>query len=268
MLQQMKPAGRARTKARKNATPEGLDEAFDAQQRWLLIGIGVLLAVALISFALDWFRDPIVHRVLLILLAIAGVGVVVVIPLGLGGTAVFWRRKLRADRVGPGARGRRVPRATYVIGLGDGRDIRTKRNELWNEQNKWRWRPVALAVIVGGVAIAMPRQWQSSSAVRLFYLAMMMAFAVTAYVWMRKWFAYWAEVRRPTGITFWGARREVFMSWWNGHLFYGRLTALGFVALALVGYLGWRWPNGGVADGFLIGTLAAAAVASRVSRRQ
>jgi hypothetical protein len=161
-----------------------------------------------------------------------------------------------------------VPRATYAIGLGDGRDSRTKLNELWNEQNQWRCCPVALAVIVGGVAIAIPRQWQSSSAVGLFYVAMMMAFAVTAYIWMRKWFAYWAEVRRPNGITFWGARREALTIWWYGHFWYGRLTALGFVALALVGYLGWRWPNSGVADSFLIATLAAAAVASRISRRQ
>jgi hypothetical protein len=73
----MKPAQRARTRARKNVQPERLDEAFDAQQRWVLIGIGVLLSVALISFALDWFRDPVVHRILLILLAIAGVGVIV-----------------------------------------------------------------------------------------------------------------------------------------------------------------------------------------------
>jgi hypothetical protein len=114
----MKPAGRARTRAPKKE-PKRIRDAFDAQQRWVLIGMGVLLVVALISFALDWFRDPIVHRVLLILLAIAGVGVIVVIPLGLGASAVFWRTKLRADRVGSRPRGRRVPRATYLaIGLG------------------------------------------------------------------------------------------------------------------------------------------------------
>jgi hypothetical protein len=163
---------------------------------------------------------------------------------------------------------RRSPKAKGRKSRGDRRDSRTKLNELWREQNKWRWRPVALAVIVGVVAIAIPRQWQSSSGVRLFYVAVMMAFAVTAYIWMRKWFAYWAEVRRPTGITFWGARREAFMTWWNGHWWYGRFAALGLVALSLVGYLFWHRPNSAVANSFLVGTLVAAGVASRLSRRR
>ena len=114
----MKPA-RARSRPHKNLQAERLDEAFNAQGRWVIIGIGVLLTAALISFALDWFRDPVVHRILLILLAIAGVAVVVVIPLGLGASAVVWRTMLRTGRVEPLARGRNVPRATYLgIGLG------------------------------------------------------------------------------------------------------------------------------------------------------
>ncbi len=126
---------------------------------------------------------------------------------------------------------------------------------------------MALAVIVGGVAIATPRQWQSTLVVGLFYVVMMMAFAVTTYVWIRKWTYYWREVRRPTGLTFWGARRAAFMSWWNGHRAYGRAAALALVALAIAGYLGWHWPNAGTADSFLVVTLAAAAVASRLTRR-
>src|SRR5260370_41545507 len=100
----MTRAGRSRTRARKRAQPDRLDDPFVAEQRWVLIGIGVLLAVALISFALDWFRDPVVHRILLIVLAVGGVGVIVVIPLGLGASGVFWRTTAQVCRGRPSVR--------------------------------------------------------------------------------------------------------------------------------------------------------------------
>ena len=55
--------------------------------------MGVLVAVALIAFALDWFKDPLVHSILLKLMAVGGVAVLIAVPLGLGATAVFWRTR-------------------------------------------------------------------------------------------------------------------------------------------------------------------------------
>lgn len=112
----MKPVRRARPRQRTRR--DRLDDTFAAQQRWLLLAIGVLLTVALISFALDLFHDPLVHRILLILLAISGVGVVVVVPLGFGASVVFWRTKATTRPAGRQPRGGHVPRATYLgVGL-------------------------------------------------------------------------------------------------------------------------------------------------------
>lgn len=112
----MKPVRRARTGQRTRG--DRLDGAFATQQRWLLLAIAVLLTVALISFALDLFHDPLVHRILLILLAISGVGVVVVVPLGFGASVVFWRTKAAIRPTGRQPRVGHVPRATYIgIGL-------------------------------------------------------------------------------------------------------------------------------------------------------
>src|SRR5438034_7521112 len=83
-------------RARRVARPRKQDpreKAFLAQQRWVFIGMGVMVAVAMIAFALDWVKDPLAHSILLKLMAVGGVAILVTVPLGLGATAVFWRTR-------------------------------------------------------------------------------------------------------------------------------------------------------------------------------
>jgi hypothetical protein len=73
---------------------------------------------------------------------------------------------------------------------GDRRGDQARLDELWKEQDRWRWRPVVPAVIVGVGAIAMPRPWQTSVATGWFYGLGILTLAYLTAIWMKKWFAY------------------------------------------------------------------------------
>ena len=73
--------------------------------------------------------------------------------------------------------------------------------QLKNDQDKWIWRPAILGVIAAGVAIAVPRDWQSSTAVGVFYVVIMIVFSYATITWLRKWSAYWKELRRASGVS-------------------------------------------------------------------
>ena len=122
----MSHAGHVRPKrrSRKPSEADRLEKAFVAQERWTFIGIGMLCAVALISFALDWFKDPLIHSILLKLMAVGGVAVVVAVPLGLGATAVFWRTRAGMPAPTPQKQDHKTSAWAYLLiasgGLGAG----------------------------------------------------------------------------------------------------------------------------------------------------
>ncbi|SRR6266550_9473365 len=100
-------------RTRRGARPrkqDPVEKAFLAQERWIFIGMGVMVAVAMIAFALDWVKDPLAHSILLKLMAVGGVAILVTVPLGLGATAVFWRTRANTQP----ARTRK-PRTTILV---------------------------------------------------------------------------------------------------------------------------------------------------------
>lgn len=140
-------------------------------------------------------------------------------------------------------------------------------NQLWDAQERWRWRLIVPAVVVGVGAIGMPRQWQASSGAALFYVIMMTVFAAFTCMWMKRWVAYWRGYHQLRGDTFWGARKAELHAWWISHPWQGRVGVLALFFVTVGGYLAVPWPSHGLANAALVLGLAAAMVTSRVTAR-
>jgi hypothetical protein len=140
-------------------------------------------------------------------------------------------------------------------------------NQLWRAQEKWLWRVITLGVVAAIGAITIPRQWQTSQAIGLLYVTMMTLYAISTYIWIKRWVAYWRAYHQFRGDGFWGARKAELHAWWISHPWQGRVGVLAIFLVTLAGYLGVQWPNQTIANTVLVFGLAAAVVTSRLTAR-
>jgi hypothetical protein len=140
-------------------------------------------------------------------------------------------------------------------------------NQLWRAQEKWLWRVIALGVIAAIAAITIPREWQASQVTGLFYVAMMTLYAISTYIWIKRWVAYWRAYHQLRGDTFWDARKADLQAWWISHPWQGRVGVLAIFFVTVTSYLGIHWPNHAIANMVLVFGLAAAVVTSRLTAR-